>query len=416
MSRLVAVLLAVLLSSAVAAPPERPSPGEVIDQVAQYTGLTNDAVSLALKDNAAALGRLTDAVQALQIAQQFLDARDAEIATTVFYAAADTAAEKLLPPPLMTAIKAMRVYKSILEAVRNYIVIPRLDEELYDTYRIKRGTAPGTGNYDKIGAFDEATNAVPAYYVMQPEMVEEYIKSKGWNPDLMDERMRHKAEADITNFWRERLEATYQWDKVKPQKQEIIAAILASVKDILDQLKPNTLIDVGLFIDPTKDLPPGWWWVKEGIYLEANWGPRDLPGMNAPSMERQFVMSMATGYSYNGQFRDYCHPDGRRATCDLPALQFGTIITRYSDAKTADVQATAFIHGAHYTPIGQITAGVLNPHEKVLVLHFAYSAYEVHLTVAAVKAAQYLPLIEDFGRVIITRIAAQEPSAGAAPP
>ncbi len=57
-----------------------PRPGEVIDQVAKYTGLTNDTVSLALKDNAAALGRLTDAVQALQIAQQFLDAKNADIA------------------------------------------------------------------------------------------------------------------------------------------------------------------------------------------------------------------------------------------------------------------------------------------------------------------------------------------------
>ena len=119
-----------LLMLAAPALAQRPAPGAVIDEVAQYTGLTNDAVSLALKDNAAALGRLTDAVQAVQIAQQFLDARDAEIATTVFYATADTAAEALLPPPLMTAIKAIRVYKSMLEAARDKIVIPALDRLL----------------------------------------------------------------------------------------------------------------------------------------------------------------------------------------------------------------------------------------------------------------------------------------------
>jgi hypothetical protein len=100
-----ALVLFLLLALPGPALAQRPKPGEVIDQVAQYTGLTNDVVSLALKDNAAALGRLADAVQALQIAQQFLDARDAEIATTVFYAATDTAVEKLLPPPMMTAIK-----------------------------------------------------------------------------------------------------------------------------------------------------------------------------------------------------------------------------------------------------------------------------------------------------------------------
>ena len=112
MPRFVVALLCLALSltSALA---QRPDPGEVIDQVAKYTGLTNDTVSLALKDNAAALGRLTDAVQALQIAQQVLDAKNADIAATVFWSATDTAAEALLPPPLMTAIKAMRAYKSI---------------------------------------------------------------------------------------------------------------------------------------------------------------------------------------------------------------------------------------------------------------------------------------------------------------
>jgi hypothetical protein len=65
MPRFTVALLCLVLSltSALAAPVERPEPGEVIDQVAKYTGLTNDVVSLALKDNAAALGRLTDAVQ-----------------------------------------------------------------------------------------------------------------------------------------------------------------------------------------------------------------------------------------------------------------------------------------------------------------------------------------------------------------
>jgi hypothetical protein len=67
MPRFTVALLCLVLSltSALAAPVERPEPGEVIDQVAKYTGLTNDTVSLALKDNEAALDRLTvDRIQA----------------------------------------------------------------------------------------------------------------------------------------------------------------------------------------------------------------------------------------------------------------------------------------------------------------------------------------------------------------
>src|SRR5690242_9130598 len=116
-----ALLAALLVLAVPAVAQQRPAPGDVIDTIAQYTGMTNDAVSLALKDNAAALGRLTDAVVAVQIAQQFLDARDAEIATTVLNQATDSAAEALLPPPLMTAIKAARLYKSMLEAVRDLV-------------------------------------------------------------------------------------------------------------------------------------------------------------------------------------------------------------------------------------------------------------------------------------------------------
>ncbi len=148
-------MLAALL--AVAVPPasaqQRPEPGEVVDTIAQYTGMTNDAVSLALKDNAAALGRLTDAVTALQIAQQFLDARDADIAATVLSQAADTAAEALLPPPLMTAIKAVRLYKSMLESVRDLMFIPALDAGLYATYRANREQ-----NQDIVNSFSYASS------------------------------------------------------------------------------------------------------------------------------------------------------------------------------------------------------------------------------------------------------------------
>jgi hypothetical protein len=293
MPRFVVALLCLALSltSALAAPPERPEPGEVIDQVAHYTGLTNDAVSLALKDNAAALGRLTDAVLALQIAQRFLDAKNAEIAADVFWTAADTAAEKLLPPPLMTAIKAIRIYKSILEELRDNVLIPALDQKIYEQYRAEREQ-----NQDPINAFDFAVTMVHGYYVVKPKMVDELIKAKGWNVDVMGERMRRLAEAQVDRFWRERMEATYQQEKAKPQKEAILAAIWASVKDIINQLKAPGVIHAGLFPDPGKDLPSGWWLVNKGAGYPFK-APFDQgkPGSYRIWMQ-QFSMSHTSGF------------------------------------------------------------------------------------------------------------------------
>ena len=200
------VFLIVALTPAMAAPPERPAPGAVIDEVARFTGLGNDAVSLALGDNAAALGRLTDAVLAVQIAQRLLDARDAEIGADVVAAATDTAAEALLPPPLMTAIKAMRVYKSMLEAARDKIAIPALDRQLYAGYRAQREQ-----NQDRINAFSYATSQSlgGGYFSVKPKMVEDYIANyKDWNPDLIGEPMRRRAERQVDRFWMARFEAT----------------------------------------------------------------------------------------------------------------------------------------------------------------------------------------------------------------
>src|SRR3569833_765343 len=256
----IAILVVAMAVTAPAVAQPRPAPGDVIDTIAQYTGMTNDAVSLALKDNAAALGRLTDAVVAVQIAQQFLDARDAEVATTALNLATDSAAEALLPPPLMTAIKAVRLYKSMLEAVRDLVFIPKLDAGLYAAYRANRAQ-----NQDVINSFSYATSQSlgGGYFAVKPKMVEDYIsKYKGWDKDMIGEPMRRRAERQVDRFWMARLEATYQQEKVKPEKQALLAAIWASVKDITDQLKAPAGIGAGLFPEPAGALPGGWRWAK----------------------------------------------------------------------------------------------------------------------------------------------------------
>jgi hypothetical protein len=409
MPNLLAILLFSVLSltSALAAPPERPAPGEVIDQVAKYTGLTNDTVSLALKDNAAALGRLTDAVQALQIAQQFLDAKNADIAATVFWSATDAAAEKLLPPPLMTAIKAIRVYKSILEELRDNVLIPALDQKIYEQYRAEREQ-----NQDPVNAFDFAVTMVHGYYVVKPKMVDELIKAKGWNVDVMGERMRRLAEAQVDRFWRERMEATYQQEKAKPQKEAILAAIWGSVQDIIDQLKaPAAPLSAALFIDPSKDLPSGWWWVKGGNH--SNRAPYDMATEGTGGgWAQEFAMSRASGFQ-----RDMSSADGlwcKARDCKMPALDIVITILNAGDQAGSAALIDAHMKFGQLQRIGQHAGWHGSADGSMGNLEFAGGPYFVMVTMtkwSAERATQEIGM--HFARLILERIRAEATTKGA---
>ncbi len=409
MPRFVVALLCLALSltSALAAPPERPEPGEVIDQVAHYTGLTNDAVSLALKDNAAALGRLTDAVLALQIAQRFLDAKNAEIAADVFWTAADTSAEKLLPPPLMTAIKAIRVYKSILEELRDNVLIPALDQKIYEQYRAEREQ-----NQDPVNAFDFAVTMVHGYYVVKPKMVEELIKAKGWNVDVMGERLRRLAEAQVDRFWRERMEATYQQEKAKPQKEAILAAIWASVKDILDQLKaPAAPLSAALFIHPTEHLPPGWWWMRQ---KDNDFIPKQTTDNEYLTVWSQyFVISNGVGYVHE---KDdfWCIPKPHK--CGPPWLGVTLDVTLEKPPATEVSIPTSFDRRLVTTGMTRLSrdAGWTQDSE-IIHVYFIVGPYLGHVTLRQNPRAGLatFAIAQNYAHVLADKLRAAVPSARA---
>lgn len=408
---LAALLGGLLASPAPAAAQQRPAPGEVIDTVAQYTGLTNDAVSLALKDNAAALGRLTDVVVAAQIAQQFLDARDGEIATTVLNQAADSAAEALLPPPLMTAIKAVRVYKAMLEAVRDLMLIPRLDAGLYSAYRANR-----TQNQDVVNSFSYATSQSlgGGYYVAKPKMVEDYIsKYKGWDKDLVGEPMRRRAERQVDRFWMARLEANYQQEKIKPQKQAMIDAIWASVKDILDQLKTPGGIGAGLFPDPAADLPAGWWWARSaGAEYK---GPAPFAESRTPMWMQTIELSTVQGYvfrPYKGGGGAWCRPE-RNGKCDLPYQRISITIsdwTMHGGEKPCilSLQSTLKQWPNLYRRLSDRAVSSVGQNPEQNGIQFCLKNYSVALNNTALNGASPDPAItRHFSNVIVRKINAQ---------
>ena len=392
---------------AAAAPPQRPDPGEVIDQVAQYTGLTNDAVSLALKDNAAALGRLTDAVLALQIAQRFLDARDADIAADVFSSATNSAAEALLPPPLMTAIKAVRVYKSILEVIRDRIFVPGLDQKIYARYRAQREN-PAT-NVDTIMAYDIA---IPGggHWPVRVAMVEELIKSRGWNVDVMGERLRRRAETEVDRFWRERMEANFQQEKVKPQKQAILAQIWASVQDILDQLKAPAGINAGLFPDPSKDLPSGWWWARSAG--AAYKPPAPYAPSHTPMWMQTVELSTVQGYVFKpnkGGGGSWCRP----GKCDLPYQRIEIDITDWAmnggeKVCIQSLQGTLKDFPATHRRLSERAVSYVGQNPEQNGLRFCLKNFSVSVNDTALNGARPdAAITRHFADVIVRRINAQ---------
>ena len=407
----IAILVVAMAVTAPAVAQPRPAPGEVVDAVAQYTGMTNDAVSLALKDNAAALGRLTDAVLAVQIAQQFLDARDAEVATTVLNQATDSAAEALLPPPLMTAIKAVRLYKSMLEAVRDLVFIPKLDAGLYAAYRANRAQ-----NQDVINSFSYATSQSlgGGYFAVKPKMVEDYISQyKGWDKDLIGEPMRRRAERQVDRFWMARLEATYQQEKVKPEKQALLAAIWASVKDITDQFKAPAGLIGGLFPEPAGDLPGGWWWAKSaGAEYKA---PAAYAPSHTPMWMQTIELSTVQGYvfkPYKSGGGAWCRPE-RNGKCDLPYQRIEITIsdwTMHGGEKpcTLSLQSTLKDWPALYKRLSDraVTSVGHNPEQNGI--RFCLKNYSVSLNNTAINGAAPDPAVtRHFAIVIVRKIYAQ---------
>ena len=79
---------------------------------------------------------------------------------------------------MMVAIKVVRVYKSVLESLRDTIFIPSLDDKLCSAYRDAR--LEGRSDDDPIVAFKKTDSRVHGYYPMKVAMIEELIKAKGW--------------------------------------------------------------------------------------------------------------------------------------------------------------------------------------------------------------------------------------------
>ncbi len=227
-----------MFSNAEAYQVAEPNRSEIIEEISNVTGLTTDMVSLAAKENPELLDNLGDTVFTVKIINSFSEAKDVEAFEDLFNYSIDKVLTKTLPPQMTFFLTALRAYKTSLEMIRDYILIPEFDEKMYSRYfetrlaQIKQGdmSLEAKQHAFAIATMDKSTNMLfpdRGYYVLKNKMFEDIIKARGYNPDLVgtDEKLGSYLWKQIDEFWMNRMEARLNQELIKKGKKEIINSI-----------------------------------------------------------------------------------------------------------------------------------------------------------------------------------------------
>ncbi len=220
---------------------EQPTREEVINEVARQTGLTNDAVSLIAKENPQLLQGLNDTVLAVKVVNSLADARDTEALADLMGYTVDKLRDKALPSSMNVLIVAFKVYKTALEVTRDYYYVPKLDAGLYNAYRQARidGLRRGDTSIEEMStAFERATTRDwSGYYALKDPMFEALVKAKGYNKDLMDEKMKRSLWLQIDDFWMKRCEARLLQEVLQANKADMERQVWSRVSRQLNAIK-----------------------------------------------------------------------------------------------------------------------------------------------------------------------------------
>lgn len=230
--RLLAVLALYLLAAPLyAQDPSKLSRDSVMRLVATGTGMTKDAVGLALGDSPAALKTAADALTVVKLYTLAAEARDDEAYQAAVDWALGKVADKLLDKTVAgTALGAVSLYKSTLEITRDYVVLPAMDENTYRLYKKTRGT----NAFDKGEAglaFQRATQGAGSTFAVRQRMFEEMLRKRGITKEIVDGTSTGDAlYKSIDAYWAQRLEARWQREWIADHKDSLITDAWARQK------------------------------------------------------------------------------------------------------------------------------------------------------------------------------------------
>lgn len=216
------------------------SRGEVIEEASRLTGLTKDTLELIYDEAPSLFDNVERVTFAVKVVHLFATAQDNDAILELFNRFVDNLKSVLLPGSLQTFLTAVKVYQTSLEVVRDYVVIPRFEESIYRNYRSmrlidwKRGD---TSEESRNTAFESAVMGWSGYYLVQDTMYQELLKRKGYNADLLGEKLERRLRSQIDQFWMNNLELRFQREILAQEETAVVAALWQSVASDLARLQ-----------------------------------------------------------------------------------------------------------------------------------------------------------------------------------
>lgn len=297
------ILILLLFSlTAGAAEVTKPTTAEVVDEVARFTGLSSELTQLVFESEPELLAKFGETVFGVKVLNQLLEAKDTEVMSSIFDYTVSKLADNLMKqavhPAVGTFFTVVKAYKASLEVVRDYIIIPKLDTATYIRYKKARGGVLKYSYANPTEAFEQATFApFSGYHLLKEKRYKELIKAKGYNPEYIGDKLKASLRRKIDDFWMKQMEAKYVQERVKDSQEALVKSIWKTAQSEIDLLNKLILelgtIHAGLFIT-SKDLPEGWWHVKDETY---DGKPRKIK--DSDGWIQSFLISDAKGYKWD---------------------------------------------------------------------------------------------------------------------
>ncbi|NSW76759.1 MAG: hypothetical protein HPY68_08330, partial [Candidatus Atribacteria bacterium] len=156
------------------------SPDEVIEETNRFTKLSRQTLELLYQEAPKLFVNLERLTLATKMVRNLAQAEDRRVLQDLAEESLDTLRYFALPKNLNLFLTAFQVYAKSLEAIRDYVFIPKFDEAIYKRYRdmrlgdLKYGD---TSEESKDTAFEVATTAPGSgYYIVKEKMYQELIK------------------------------------------------------------------------------------------------------------------------------------------------------------------------------------------------------------------------------------------------
>lgn len=420
------ILILLLFSlTAGAAEVTKPTKAEIIDEVARFTGLSSDLTQLVFKSEPKLLAKFGETVFGVKVLNQLLEAKDTEAMSSIFdYTVsklADNLMKQAIHPAVGTFFTVVKVYKASLEVVRDYIIIPKLDTDTYIRYKKARGGDLKYNYANPTQAFEQATFApFSGYHLLKEKRYKELIKAKGYNPEYIGDKLKASLRRKIDDFWMKQMEAKYVQERVKDSQEALVKSIWKTAQSEIDLLEQLILelgsIHAGLFIK-SKDLPEGWWHVKDKT---CDGKPRKIKDSDL-WWGQQFYISDAEGYilADDGQ---YFRMVGEKKTYGLPFVSVSAnMAPRFQEVQGEQGELVDFgklmiqshIDDSGFQPIGSF-ACIKRTRNSSYMMHFYRGMYFCTVSVDAYRIppdvtpdlSKYEKLVRYFANIVAKKMPA----------